>query len=317
MKVLELSKQDIALSVAEAEAVCKVSGKLFDNYLIVDCLSDCLESSKSIKDSLVDVLAYTKSVGSFGFLLSRPVVVSDIAGFITGSYGFSFVDCDDQTKSSLLKLTTLIDHPVDLKNPVTRLCFVHYGDQTLCIVNATSNVQKFEDRRAHLRPLLHPSSLHPRLARCFVNLTGISSGLLFDPFCGSGGILIEAGLRGLDIEGSDISPSMIERSRVNCKHYGVDSSLKVQDALKIVKKYDYIATDIAYGKSTISEGDLITHFLEHLPSILRKRAVIGLPSTYDEKVVLDKLSKELKVINTFSYYLHKSLSKKIIVVERV
>jgi len=52
----------------------------------------------------------------------------------------------------------------------------------------------FGKRKPHMRPGFHPSSLNPKLARAFVNLTGIRKGTIVDMFCGTGGILIEAGL---------------------------------------------------------------------------------------------------------------------------
>jgi len=302
---MKLSKQDLALSQAEAEAVCGVNGILFDEFLLIE----------THKRNLQDILAYTKSVGEFGFLIRRYPELADVEPLVKGSYGLHFHHVKNKIKQRLLFYTTQLDHKVQLKNPTTALHFVQKGKQLLCYVNPRENVQAFEKRKPHLRPSLHPSSLHPRLARAFVNLTGIQQGVLFDPCCGSGGILIEAGLRGLQVVGSDISQPMINRAKINCKHYRVKADLAKQDALSITKKYNYIATDLAYGKSTVAGKDFITKFMMHLPTMLRKRAVIGLPSSYDEEPVLRKV-RGLKVTHRFTYYLHKSLSKKILVIEK-
>ncbi len=44
--------------------------------------------------------------------------------------------------------------------------------------------------------------MSPKLARCMVNLTGVKENdLVLDPFCGTGGILIEAGIMGARVIG--------------------------------------------------------------------------------------------------------------------
>jgi len=306
MLVLKLSKQDISLSRAEAEAYCGHKGKLYGNLLLMD--------SKSKK--LLEILAYTKSFGELGFIVTSKPSASNLLRHIKGSYRLSFSGIDTELKSHLLRLTKEIPHKVDLENPKTNLLFQKSGDKTFCIINPVENRQKFELRKAHLRPQLHPSSMHPRLCRAFVNLTGIKKGSVFDPFCGTGGILIEAGLRGIKPIGSDISDWMLKKAKINCAHYGVETKLEKKDALSIKKKYKYIVTDLAYGKNTASGKDLITKFFIHLPKILGFKAVIGVPASFDEKKVMSKLP-ELNVVDKFTYYLHKSLSKKILVIEKI
>ena len=59
-------------------------------------------------------------------------------------------------------------------------------------------------------------SLSPRLARLLVNVSGLSKGqTLLDPFCGSGTILGEALLRGIDCIGIDRNHGRIAQTRKN------------------------------------------------------------------------------------------------------
>ena len=75
-----------------------------------------------------------------------------------------------------------------------------------------------------------PTSLHPQLARCCVNLTGIKKDeTLLDPFCGTGGILIEAGLMGLNCIGGDISDWVLKKCRENIKESGLNIEVKQQE----------------------------------------------------------------------------------------
>ncbi|MBW2963361.1 methyltransferase domain-containing protein [Candidatus Woesearchaeota archaeon] len=176
----------------------------------------------------------------------------------------------------------------------------------------------FLSRRAHLLPAGHPTSLHPKLARALVNLTGAKSGeIVLDPFCGAGGILIEAGLIGYKVVGFDIDQIMLKRAKINLDYVGVkDCQLKLKDATTINKHYDYIVTDLPYGRnSKLSEKDLLGLYLKFfkvLKKIRVKRAIVGLPDFVDYSKLIKKAG--LKVKKEFSWYLHKSLTKKIILI---
>lgn len=176
--------------------------------------------------------------------------------------------------------------------------------------------QKFGLRKPHLKPGFHPVSLNPKLARAMVNLTGIRQGVILDCFCGVGGILIEAGLIGLKPVGYDIDEKMIGASRINLEYYKIkDYSLKVKDALTLKKRFNYIVADLPYGRATRNiDKKLYSDFLKILEKILGKRAVIGFPDTADYRKLIKKTGLEIK--DEFTYYLHKSLSKKIVLIEK-
>ncbi|MFC1801373.1 TRM11 family SAM-dependent methyltransferase [Nanoarchaeota archaeon] len=171
----------------------------------------------------------------------------------------------------------------------------------------------FLSRRAHLLPEGHPTSLHPKLARALVNLTGAKKGdVILDPFCGAGGILIEAGLIGCKVVGFDIDKIMLKRAKINFDHLKIKNyKLELKDATTINKHFDYIVTDLPYGKnSKVSEKDLnklYSDFFKVLKKIKPKKAIIGLPDFVNYKKFKLIMKKE------FSWYLHKSLTKKILV----
>ena len=65
--------------------------------------------------------------------------------------------------------------------------------------------KNFETRKVQNRPFFSPISLHPKVARALVNLSEVEKNeTLLDPFCGTGGILLEAGLIGANVIGNDI-----------------------------------------------------------------------------------------------------------------
>ncbi len=59
--------------------------------------------------------------------------------------------------------------------------------------------------------------LPPKLARMMVNFTALSSGTIWDPFCGSGTIPMEAAVLGFNFLASDIDPRAVEDTDNNVK----------------------------------------------------------------------------------------------------
>jgi tRNA G10 N-methylase Trm11 len=57
--------------------------------------------------------------------------------------------------------------------------------------------------------------LPPKLAQIMINLAGVESGRILDPFCGTGVILQEAGLMKYSVYGTDLAEKMIRFSKEN------------------------------------------------------------------------------------------------------
>lgn len=55
----------------------------------------------------------------------------------------------------------------------------------------------------------------PKLAQILLNLSSVQA-RVYDPFCGSGTVLTEALVRGLEVTGSDISQEQVEDTQENC-----------------------------------------------------------------------------------------------------
>ena len=126
---------------------------------------------------------------------------------------------------------------VNLDRPdVTFLCVVSSRGLLLGEVTHSRVPGLIASRRPRKRPVFHPSTMQPKLARCIVNLARPPEGAtLLDPFCGVGGILLEAvAIRCLAI-GADADPRMIRGARTNLTHYGAAPfGLIVADATKIL-----------------------------------------------------------------------------------
>jgi tRNA (guanine10-N2)-dimethyltransferase len=161
------------------------------------------------------------------------------------------------------------------------------------------------------RPFFHPSTMHPKLARCLVNLSEAREEIL-DPFCGSGAMLIEAGLMGLRANGMDISQSMIEGTKRNLDFYGInDYDVWRDDACTFSqRRFEAVVTDLPYGRSTLLTDvreTLYEKFFRNLVSMTRK-AVVVLPEERDDFSRLEPKKK-------FVVRVHRSLNRYIYILE--
>ncbi|WP_323674212.1 THUMP domain-containing protein [Halorubellus sp. PRR65] len=92
------------------------------------------------------------------------------------------------------------------------------GDAGVCAVGweTAASVRDFGDRRPTDRPFFQPGSMDPLLARAIANLAGARPGAtVLDPMCGTGGVLVEAGLVGADVLGVDAQAKMAAGAREN------------------------------------------------------------------------------------------------------
>jgi len=175
---------------------------------------------------------------------------------------------------------------------------------------------QFESRKVQYRPFFSPISLHPKLARAMVNLSSIKKNdVLLDPFCGTGGILIEAGLIGIRVIGSDIEDKMVKGCRENLDFYNIKNyelfSSDIGNITDHISKVDAVVTDLPYGKSTTTKGEDIYKLYERsfksISHVLRKggRAVIGLSN----KDMLSLGDEYLSLIEKHDFRAHSSLTR--------
>ena len=169
-----------------------------------------------------------------------------------------------------------------------------------------------ETRKVGERPFFSPISLHPRYARALINLTGVKKGgTVLDPFCGTGGIVIEAGFMGMKAIASDFDPEMIAGTEENMDYYGLrmfDSEvLDISDIAERFGEVDAVATDPPYGRSTHTGGEDIESIyrraMDAFGNVLRVGGSAGvvLPHPIDDK--------RLRLQSMFIQRVHGSLSR--------
>ncbi|MEM1545901.1 MAG: THUMP domain-containing protein [Candidatus Methanomethylicia archaeon] len=205
---------------------------------------------------------------------------------------------------------------VNLSSPDIRFYGVLTGEKFIFgTVISQIKRSKFNERKPRKRPFFHPGTIEPLFARLLVNLSEVPSGeILFDPFCGAGGILIEAGLINCRVIGSDIDPAMVMGAAINLKYYNIDYDLVVADARFLpFRNIKYISTDPPYGVSSTTMGEnvknLVETFLKNIYQCLNREAkiCISVPQRLDIN-----FRTRYRLINEYFMRVHKSLTRRIV-----
>lgn len=297
-KMFLLSKENLPLAVEEVRALANPKAeKRIGNLLILDTNAKNLER-----------LAFTKAIYQYLFDCSVSQLDRKTAAFnwnkiYRNNYAVRTFGKYQERELADIIWQKLKDPSVDLKNPATEIHFFFTKGKVVAGKLIKKIPYDFDSRKAHKRAVHAPTGMHPRLARAIINLTGIKSGTLVDPFCGTGGILIEAGLMGLKPVGYDIRPEMIIASRKNLQEFNLKAELHVQDSLTLKKSFNYIVTDLPYGTSTtpVSEN-FYRDVIKLVKKLARKRAVVVFPHSYNPRQGKQLLQ-----------YIHKSLSRRIVI----
>ncbi|MEM2122701.1 MAG: THUMP domain-containing protein [Candidatus Bathyarchaeia archaeon] len=173
------------------------------------------------------------------------------------------------------------------------------------------------------RPVVHPSTMDPRTARCMINLSRAKrSGVLLDPFCGVGGILLEAASIGCRTVGCDVNSRMVSGSVMNMKYYGFTPlGILVADAARLpILEADAIATDPPYGTaaSTLKRGirRILSEFLPEAARILSPGGHVALAAPKGAGLLEAAEDSGFKVREIHEVYIHRSLTREIASMKR-
>lgn len=207
---------------------------------------------------------------------------------------------------------------VNLNNPKTAIC-VFLTDKEFYVTKQVweEKPNRFKNREPENKPCFHPTILKPWLARLLVNLARTKKEI-YDPFCGTGSILIEAAIIGAKVKGSDFDTRMLKKARENLDFYNIKANLAKIDATqlsKYIKRVDTIATDPPYKRSSFSSKEDISElydlFLNEVEKILKGYLSFMIP-----KGIKIKIPKYLKVVGDADIYVHGSLTRRILVLKQ-
>ena len=265
MYVLELAGQDDEFAAYEAEHAASD----------VSHLAPGLVTARGITDHF-EQLAYTHRASE---LLGRGVpTVADAETILSaatldreGSVAVRAVDVRSTTgiDTQAVERTlgdVLVERglEIDLENPDHELRALFSGGQTgTCALGwlVAETDRGFGERGPTDRPFFQPGSMEPMLARALANIAGARPGAtVLDPMCGTGGILIEAGLAGAEVIGVDVQEKMVRGSRENLAAAlgdGYDLLRGTAGELPLSENaVDTVVFDAPYGRQSKIEGDL-------------------------------------------------------------
>lgn len=145
---------------------------------------------------------------------------------------------------------------------------------------------------------------------------------MLDPLCGTASFLIEAGLIGCRVIGSDAQKHMVKGGLRNLRHYNVTpEAMIVADAEHLpIAKTDCIVTDPPYGRTASTLGksteQIVKNVLPEFKSLLQKkgRVCMAAPKTIGIGGIAEKVG--FKHLESHYVYVHRSLTREIAVLEK-
>ncbi|MGB4234951.1 MAG: RNA methyltransferase [Methanoregulaceae archaeon] len=318
MKVIaELSGEHPGLPFAELGLV----GEILDRrpqVAVVDCKSPGNLSRLSLTHAVSEYLGECEADSrAFARLLK------DLALCTGGTYAARVKKMEGCTMTEpapeLERLMgSLIEGRVRLENPDTEYRAVCSGERWyLGRLILRIDRGSFGRRRPGDRAFFHPGVMMPRMARALVNISLVQAGeILLDPFCGTGGMVLEAELVGAQGAGSDIDPLMVAGSRKNVPggfFFRADAT-----ALPVRSSGIHaVATDLPYGQSvSIAAGSIDTLYSGTLEEIRRvlmpgRRAVV-----VTHRDISRQAGELMEVVATYSQRVHRSLVRRILVLRK-
>ena len=319
MKLLfELSGENPTLPFAELTCV----GIILEERLqvaVVDCPHPENAQRLAMTQVVLEYLGECEpSIPAFKNLLKELAITTTctFAGRVKKVHG----GCHEHNPSSQQEfervIGDMISGPVSLNNPVTEYRAILSEDK--CYfgkVLFSINRSGYDARNPGKRDFFHPGVMMPRMARTLANIAGVQNGdRVLDPFCGTGGILIEAELLGAMPIGSDFDPVMVKGSRQNI----MQSSLMLADATCLPfqdHSIDSVVTDLPYGQSVcIKKADTMDNLyadaLDEIGRVLKRgrRAVVV---THRDISCIAR--QHMTVLQQHEQRVHKSLTRRVLV----
>lgn len=206
-------------------------------------------------------------------------------------------------------------YAVDLETPDHEFRVV-CTEGTCYFGRLVTETRGFERRAPTEKPFFKPGSMSPMLARALTNIAGgYDDAVLLDPLCGTGGVLVEAGLAGARVLGTDSQHEMVEGARRNLREYLDDGwNLAVGDAGSmpfISGSVDCAVTDLPYGRASRVEAEsadaLMMDVLAELERVVRGRVVV----VSDHSIRDEAERMGFLVVEALEERVHRSLTRKI------
>ncbi|HPS40623.1 MAG TPA: hypothetical protein PLQ50_01300 [Candidatus Woesebacteria bacterium] len=186
--------------------------------------------------------------------------------------------------ASQLSESALLSH----QDKAIELLSYHHQETGKLLLAQITAVQDIDDwtKRDRQKPYADRKKgmLPPKVARMMVNIalgfwrknnlnkaTNADQALLYDPFCGTGTILLEAAMRGLNVYGSDLDQKAVFGSRDNLSWLKQEYKLNVKDQIfymdashldlsQFTNQVDLLVSEPFLGRQTPDDSELANIF---------------------------------------------------------
>ncbi|WNY29421.1 hypothetical protein MmiEs2_16500 [Methanimicrococcus stummii] len=361
----ELSGEHPLIPAAEVLSVLSSNGleySVFENYLsclVVDIFSDSVSDEDiflMMRNVMPDVLAMTHSI-------SKVIEIVDVdeETILSAAERFNAADYLKTGETFVVRAKRLGDNSVlksvDLEGKIGGRIYrqgfrasLKGADVTFRltltdkavfgVLAATVDRGAYEHRSPQKKPFFYPGVLMPRVARALSNIAGAQKGaVVVDPFCGTAGILLEAGLLGATAIGVDAQEKIIIGAAANMGGYaattgellskaerdaGVDQinyDLFVGDACGLPfedEMADAIITDPPYGRSAAIKAESLERLYDESFKEMFRVLKIGKKAVVVSEIEVEKFAFDagFQIENIYKQRVHKSLTRTITVLNK-
>ncbi len=319
-----LSGEDLGRMAAD-EAASVIRTETDGKFEIVSEGAGWLVASfdESALEGIASRVALTKEIGELLCTFSpgdlSPVESAELppGTFAVRAFRFegAMKDVDSQKLTRAVGGILSKSNDVDLKNPDVTVRLMMSDTCQLYLLKHSTEAGPLMARKVSERPFFSPISLHPKYARAIINLTGVRrGGTVLDPFCGTGGIVIEAASMGMRALASDFDPEMVDGTLENMDYFGLDIAgyevADVSDIPSLFSEVDAVVCDPPYGRATKTGGETIRAIYdkaaEAIPRVLAPGAKAGivLPYEYESPHLVKSACYVQYVHGTLNRYYH-------------
>ncbi|HME55182.1 MAG TPA: RsmD family RNA methyltransferase [Candidatus Lokiarchaeia archaeon] len=191
----------------------------------------------------------------------------------------------------------------------------------------------YAERRARNRPVFEIGTMNPPLTSLMMNICHPRMGagtLLLDPLCGSGGILIEALVRGIFSIGLDIDWAAISGCLKNLKHFnnGMKAGFNIlhasifalpfRETNGITRSSLHVVTDPPYGRMESLKNVPLERYILKMISLESDKLCFAIPENTAEEIcakIRENPSYEIKNVQVKRE--HPAFARAIVLIEKI
>lgn len=320
--MVELSGEHPTLPLAELRAVLELAG---DHLVEVDGPVALVESDDAAFLARRLALAHTVSEHWASVEATPDAVAGAVAGRDLAGARFAIRPRRMEGARSDLSLGDVARQAgaalartgvVDLESPEVDVRVLVADRAHVGRLVAEVDRKGFEARHVKHRAHFAPVSLHPRYARTLVNLARVrASDRVADPFCGTGGLILEAGLVGASILASDIDPRMVAGTQAELSRLGVRGArVEARDVGELpvfAPGVDVVVSDPPYGRSSTTNrermDDLYTRFFAAAREALRPGGHLAVIFPSDE--LRRRAADSFRLVESHDQKVHRSMTR--------